>query len=63
MTAMEAADAEPDEPAMANDLAAKLDLLQARQADYQDKLETLQASGEKQLSVVDPDARRLKKHG
>lgn len=63
MTAMEAADAEPDEPAIATDLTAKLDLLRARQADYQDKLETLQASGEKQLSVVDPDARRLKKHG
>ncbi len=45
------------------DLSAKLDQLQARQADYQDKLKTLRASGEKQLSVVDPDARRLKKHG
>ena len=67
MAAMDAADAEPDDAPddalKGGGLADKLAALRSRQADYQSKLETLKASGKKQLSVVDPDARRLKKHG
>jgi transposase len=63
LAALEAADAESDEDGSGTDLADKLEQLRARQVDYQAKLEALQGSGENQLSEVDPDARRLKKHG
>ena len=63
LAAMEAADAQPEEGEKSPDLADKLEQLRSRQADDQAKLERLKASGERQLSEVDPDARRLKKQG
>lgn len=44
-------------------LEEKLKRLRERQARYQDKQARLEASGEGQLSEVDPDARRLRKRG
>lgn len=44
-------------------LAEKLEQLKARQQKNQDRLEKLQASGEKQLAEVDEDARLLSKNG
>jgi len=44
-------------------LAEKLEQLKARQQKNQDRLEKLRASGEKQIAVVDEDARLLSKSG
>jgi len=41
----------------------KLEQLKVRQKKHQDRLKKLQTSGEKQLAVVDEDARLLKKNG
>ncbi|MDZ7788450.1 MAG: IS1182 family transposase [Halofilum sp. (in: g-proteobacteria)] len=68
LQALDEADrAESDTPAPGGDddadaLRGKLERLRERQAREADRLARLEASGETQLSEVDPDARRLRKN-
>lgn len=64
LAALDAADAdEACDEAASTPLSEKLAALRERQQREQGRLATLEASGERQLSEVDPDARRLQKNG
>ncbi len=63
LNALDEADKVEGKLAPAGDLQKKIEQLRLRQAEYEDKQKRLEESGDKQLSEVDPDARRLKKHG
>lgn len=64
LAALDAADAaEARDEAASAPLSEKLAALRERQRREQARLETLESSGESQLSEVDPDARRLQKNG
>lgn len=58
-------DSRPDTPATTEDpsLTTKLEAMQEKLAAKQEQLQTLEASGDKQISTTDPDARRLTKRG
>jgi transposase len=59
----DAADTEPPEPTpSAAELRAKIKTLQQRKAKYQALKQDLQESGEKQVSLTDPDARSMVMH-
>ena len=64
--ALAAADAQP-EPTVsapsAAELKAKIARLQTRQTQIQERLQTLKATGETQLSKTDPDSRTMISHG
>jgi len=66
LQALDKADAQP-EPAVpapsAAELKEKIARLQARQSTRQDRLQTLAATGETQLSATDPDSRAMKRTG
>jgi len=54
----------PAAPALsAAELKAKIARLQTRQTQIRERLETLAATGETQLSQTDPDSRTMKSHG
>lgn len=64
LAALDAADAsEGRDDAASVPLSEKLAALRERQQREQARLDTLESSGESQLSEVDPDARRLRKNG
>lgn len=58
-------EADAQEPAVkplsADDLQAKIERLQARQAKYQGYLQLMEKSGQSQLSLTDPDSRSMPK--
>lgn len=58
-------DGRPDTPTTTEDpsLTTKLEAMQEKLAAKQEQLQTLEASGDKQVSTTDPDARRLTKRG
>jgi len=66
LQALDQADAQPegtpDKPDAAQ-LQAKIARLQGRQAQIQERLQTLARTGETQLSQTDPDSRTMKSHG
>jgi transposase len=59
----DATDSDPDEPGPSGpELRAKIKTLQERKAKYQALKQGLQESGEKQVSLTDPDARSMVMH-
>lgn len=62
LTALQAEDAaEADEPVLtAEELRAKIEKLQERQQEYEALKQQLRESGEKQISLTDPEARLMK---
>ena len=66
LQALEAADAQPEAAAnapSAAELKAKIARCQQRQAQIQERLQSLACSGETQLSKTDPESRSMKSHG
>jgi transposase len=66
LQALDQADAQPEAAANKPDAAqlqAKIALLQGRQGQIQERLQTLARTGQTQLSQTDPDSRTMKSHG
>jgi transposase len=66
LRALEQADAQPaaaPRAASAAQLQAKITRLRERRTQIQERLQTLEQSGESQLSATDPDSRTMKSHG
>ena len=62
LTEIETIDNEDNKTSDNENIAEIVTLLQARKAKYEDMFETLEETGETQISLTDPDSRRLIKH-